>query len=133
MDLQYRVSLSRILTKEILARLRSRMIKCRHHLEQVVDQSFVQLRIFVVSGVCQNEAPEEASTRWHLACSSIRQELQDSFDVLDFFLRPLLNLHQLNAERDQSSSKANAFVAVEDLPDEEFSVTRSVFSLLLIS
>ena len=52
-------------------------------------------------------------------------------DLVLLLLRPLFKDHVLLAELKQAFAEANAFIAVQDLPDEELLVAGLVTSLLL--
>ena len=52
-------------------------------------------------------------------------------DLVLLFLGPFFEHHELLAELEQALAEADAFIAVQDLPDEELLVASLITSLLL--
>ena len=102
---------SDILTKEFGSSFASRVVKTVEHLEQVVRYFFVQVGVLLVLSVLSDKVPDESSSSEDLASSTLCKE-SHVVDCLGFLVSgPLLQVHKLFTEGDQSFRHANAFVS----------------------
>ena len=65
------ISLSSIFAEEGAAGLAVRVVQGGHHLQQVVVDLVADLRISLVVGVVQDEAPDEVRAGWQSAGSAV--------------------------------------------------------------
>ena len=80
----------------------------------------------------RHELADEGRASWDLACGPIRQEAQVAHGLLDLVFSPLIERHILLTEGDQTFRIANAFIAVQNLPNVQLLVARGVLCLLLL-
>ena len=126
------VAFSGEFAKKVMAGFAVWVVEPGHHLEEVVIYLLVKFGVFVVGGVrCDKVTDHRGSSRDGTGSTS-RQEAQISPRLSHLLLRPLLESHELLAERHQAISEADRFVSVQDLPHVQLLVPALVLSLLFL-